>query len=494
MPSTLFPLLVAVAAAVGAQPDAQSVLAAVQAKQAERWATVDNYTVTLSVRDSGNLETPIYYEKMEVDGKPAFRMVPRAEYEQKAQEDAGFPPLTPEAMKEMAKGLDMLGDAVAGGGGDMPPMDLRGMTGQMSDFLRFGASAEVGDGRAEAADAVHDMKQFAARARLDGTEKVAASGKNPGMKREAYRIVADGLSDIKLDQPEGDATFTLDKATLWIDTEQYVPLRLLMEGTVESKGKTSPMTIEKRDLDYAPAGPLYESRQQVYTLGGMMAGMSEKDRKDMEKAKKELEKAKQQLAGLPEDQRKMVMKMMGSKMEQMEQMASGGDITSITDVVSIAVNEGPPTPYGPGSLTVGGPAAADYPHALTYAGDDGHGELSIAARLPGQAEASIGLVGAGSFPKSGEVAISGAMGHVELEGGVSVVIEGGSGTMTVSERTETRIVGTFTALLTGTPSTGDGTTKVHFSASGSFDSGAPVGPYQAPRGSPFPADLFGSGK
>jgi hypothetical protein len=494
MPSFLFPLLVAVAAAAGAQPTAQSILAAVRAKQAERWATVDNYTVTLSVRDSGNLQAPIYYEKMTVDGKPAFRMVPRAEYEQKAQEEAGFPPLTPEAMKEMAQGLDMVGAAVAGGGGDMPPMDLRGMTGQMSDFLRFGATAEVGDGRAEAVNAAHDMEQFAARARLEGTEKVTASGKDPGEKRDAYRIVADDLSDITLDQPEGDAEFTLKKVSLWIDTENYVPLRLLMEGNVEAKGKTSPMTIEKQDLDYAPAGPLYESRQQVFTLGGMMAGMSEKDRKDLEKARKELEKAKQQLADMPEDQRKMVMKMMGSKMEQMEQMASGGDITSITDVVNIAVNEGPPTPYGPGSVTVGGPAAADYPHALTYAGDDGHAELSIAARLPGQAEATIGLVGADSYPKSGEVAISGASGHVELEGGVSVVIEGGSGTITVTERTETRIAGTFTALLTGEPSTGDGTTKVHFSASGTFDSGAPVGPYQAPRGSPFPADLFGSGQ
>jgi hypothetical protein len=139
---------------------------------------------------------------------------------------------------------------------------------------------------------------------------------------------------------------------------------------------------------------------------------------------------------------------------------------------------------------VGGPAAADYPGALTCAGDDGRSELAVAARLPGRAEATIGLVGADPFPQSGEVSIRGASGKVELEGGVRVVIEGGSGTITVTERTATRIAGTFTALLTGTPSTGIGTDRVQFSASGSFDSGAPVGPYQAPRGSPFPADLF----
>jgi hypothetical protein len=430
---------------------------------------------------------------MDIGGHPGFRMVPRTEYESKAQEAAGFPPLTPQEMKEMAKGLEMVGDMAAAGGGDMPPMDLRGMTGQMSDFLNAGASYEENDGRADARDAAADMAQFADRARLEGTERVAASGKSPDAMRDAYRIVADDLSDIVLEQPKGDATYALDKVTLWIDTEHYVPLRLLMEGTVKAKGKTSPMTIEKQDLDYSPAGPLYESRRQVFKLGGMMAGMSEKDRKDLEKAKKELEKAKQQLASMPDDQRAMVEKMMGSKMEQLEQMTEGGGgITSITDVVSIAVNEGPPTPYGPGSVTVGGPAAAAYPHALTYAGDDGHAELSIAARIPGMAKASIDLLGAGSFPQSGTVEISGASGHVELEGGVKVSIEKGAGTITVTERTETRIAGTFIALLTGNPSTGDGTTRVQFSASGTFDSGAPVGPDQAPRGSPVPAGLFGN--
>jgi len=487
----LAPVLAVLASMFLNAPDAQTVLETVRAKQAERWATVDNYTVTLSVRDALGAQTPVYYEKMEVGGKPTFRRVSPTEYLRKLNEDAGYPPMTKEGLEQYAQGLGMLGDAMAAGGGDMPAMDLRGMTGDMSAFLGAGAAYEENDGRADAADAVHDMAQFAQRARLEGTEPVQASGDDPGVTRDAYRIVADGLSDIELEQPEGDATFTLEKASLWIDTEQYVPLRLLMEGTMESKGKKTPITIERLDLDYKPVGPLYESHQQVFKLGGMMAGMSDKDRKDLEKAKKELEKAKKQLADMPESQRQMVMKMMGSKMKQFEEMASGGEITSITDVASIAINEGPPAPYGPGTLTTGGPAAADYPGALTYAGDDGHAQLSIEARLPERAEASIGLLGAGPFPKSGSVDIQSASGHVELEGGVSVSIEGGSGTITVTERSQTRIAGTFTAVLSGIPSTGNGTDTIQFSASGTFDSGAPVGPYQAPRGSPFPADLFG---
>ena len=50
-------------------------------------------------------------------------------------------------------------------------------------------------------------------------------------------------------------------------------------------------------------------------------------------------------------------------------------------------------------------------------------------------------------------------------------------------RTETRIVGTFEAVLT--TSTGG-----KLKASGRFDCGAPAGGSKEPRGSPFPAHLF----
>jgi len=434
--------------------------------------------------------------KMEVEGQTTFRRVPLTEYSQAALEQAGYPPLTPEALEQMALGYGMIGDALAGGGGDMPPMDVRGMTGDMSAFLRAGASHEGDDGQGDAANAMSDMAEFARRARLAGTEPAPASSNEAAPMQDAFLIVAEELSDIELDQPEGNAQFTLEKISLWIDTEQYVPLRLLMEGQVESKGTISPITIEKLDLDYDQVGPLYESFQQVYRLEGFMAAMSEKEQKELEKAQEEMAKAKEQLASMPEQQRAMVMKMMGSQMEKLEQMTAGGEITSITDVVSVAINEGPPTPYGPGDLTVGGPAATVYPGALTYAGENetGNGlaaELAIVARVPGSAEAMIGLHGNAPFPQSGSVDVVDATGSVSIEGGVEVILEGGSGTITVTERTATRIAGTYTVLLTGFPSTATDGETVSFSAEGNFDSGAPVGPYQAPRGSPFPADLFG---
>jgi hypothetical protein len=481
----LIPLILI--ASSSAATDASSILDAARAKQLARWKNVENYTITYRVNDSGGLQAPIYYEKVKVGGRTTFRMVTAAEYYRVTSEQAGFPP-GKEVMAGIGPGLDMLTDAMAAGGGDMPPMDLRGMTSQMSMFVQAGVSAKENDGRADAAEALDDFAEFARRARLAGTEQVAATSGTQAATREAYRLEAEGLSDIKLEQPKENATFTLKKVTLWLDKEQLVPLRLLMEGEAENKGKKSPIGIEKLDLDYKQVGPLHESHHQVYRLSGLMSNLSDKDRKEMEKAKAEFEKAKAQLESMPPQQREMVEKMMKGQMAKFEAMTSGDAVESSTDVVSLAVNEGPPTPYGPGTLTVGGPAAATYPHALTLTGETPGAELGIAARIPGQAEAVIGLKGVGPFPKSGEVDIAGASGHVEIEGGEKVTIEGGSGTITVTQRTETRIKGTFTALLFTYDDSGK--KKIHFSAEGDFDSGAPAGPMKALRGSPIPANLL----
>jgi hypothetical protein len=141
---------------------------------------------------------------------------------------------------------------------------------------------------------------------------------------------------------------------------------------------------------------------------------------------------------------------------------------------------------------VAGPAAAEYPGALTIAAEihDGNSELAIVAMLQGRAEASIGLYFATSYPESGEVTVNNASGNVSIVGGASIAIEGGTGTITVTHRTPTHIMGSFSALLRGSVSTDSGTSNVEFAISGSFESGAPVGDLQALRGSPIPADLF----
>ena len=131
-------------ASVAVANDAKTILETAQAKQAERWATVDNYTVTLSLRTAGGMETPTYFEKMEVDGQVTFRMVPPPVYYGQLNDLAGLPAMSPEALEGYAEGLEMLNDAMAGGGGgEMPQMDMSGMTGQMSMFLMAGRERRI---------------------------------------------------------------------------------------------------------------------------------------------------------------------------------------------------------------------------------------------------------------------------------------------------------------------------------------------------------------
>lgn len=43
---------------------------------------------------------------------------------------------------------------------------------------------------------------------------------------------------------------------MWIDTEEYVPFRLVMEGEMQRGSDSMPLTIERLDLDYESHGPL----------------------------------------------------------------------------------------------------------------------------------------------------------------------------------------------------------------------------------------------
>ncbi len=465
--------------------DAQSILESVADAQAERWANVDNYTVVKSVEAAGGLETPQYFVKMEVDGEPTFRLVPPPVYEREMLEAAGFPPPGPEFYEGLAMGYDLLGPVLEQGGGDQPPMPgVTEMTTQISAVLREGADAvrNLDDGTADAEQAVADMSAFAERARLVGVEPVLAHP--DGAMRDAYHLV---VEDVGMTQETGGGSFTLHTASMWIDTEHYVPYRLLMEGEVESDGRRSPLTIERLDLDYRVHGPLYVAHREVGRLSGIMSAMSDSERREMEEARRELAEAERQMAEMPDGAAKaMAQRMMGPRIEEMRRMLDGEAFESAMNVSTVAVNEGPPTPYGLGRLALRGTHGA-----MTMAlerGDEGEplvAELSILSGLSGAGEATFSLLGNLPFPEvGGAIPVVDASGSLPHDDGTRVSIDSATGSIEVVVRTETRIAGTFDALLTVTDANG---AEVTVPIEGTFDSGAPTGPLQAPRGSPIPA-------
>lgn len=177
-----------------------------------------------------------------------------------------------------------------------------------------------------AQEAVYSVAAFSESAELVGTETVDG--------QKAYHLVAENL-DRKRSYAE-EQEFVLQTVNVWIDAEQYVPLRMVMDGTMDTDGTPRPVTIENIERDYreVPGSNMYEPYQQVMRLTGEMA---DETKRQMEQAREQLEEFDKQLAEMPESQRQMMMNMMGEQIEMMRKMAAGDGIEIVTTVRSITV-------------------------------------------------------------------------------------------------------------------------------------------------------------
>jgi hypothetical protein len=177
-----------------------------------------------------------------------------------------------------------------------------------------------------AQEAVYSIAAFSESAELVGTETVEG--------RKAYHLVAENLDRKR--SIDGAQEFVLQTINAWIDSEMYVPLKLVMDGTMDTDGTPRPVTIETIERDYraVPGSNMYEPYQQVMRLTGEMA---DETKRQMEEAQTHLAKLEKQLAEMPESQRQMMMSMMGEQIEMMRKMAAGEGIEIITTVRSITV-------------------------------------------------------------------------------------------------------------------------------------------------------------
>ncbi|NCF25489.1 MAG: hypothetical protein GWP60_13220 [Gammaproteobacteria bacterium] len=177
-----------------------------------------------------------------------------------------------------------------------------------------------------AQEAVYSIAAFSESAELVGTETVDG--------HEAYHLVAENLERTRSFAEAQE--FTLQTVNVWIDTEYYVPRRMVMDGTMDTDGTPRPVTIETIERDYreVPGSNMYEPYQQVMRLTGEMA---DETKRQMEEAREALAEFDKQLAEMPESQRQMMMNMMGEQMEMMRKMAAGDGIEIVTDVRSITV-------------------------------------------------------------------------------------------------------------------------------------------------------------
>ena len=337
---TMFVLAAAVGAPAIAAQEAQEILTTAQARQAERWSTVDNYSVVQSI---SGMEVTQYYEKFEVDGQPSFRLVPVVEYAQMLGQELSAEELRAIAAAEESTAAELKKKRGEGGVTAPEGMQPDELLGNHAMFINAAANAqeeaEVGEGgRVDATAGVRAMTAFGRRAQVVGIEKVNG--------RDAFLLRAEGLSDIDLSEPEAEAQFTMNTMSVWIDTDEYVLLRTKMDGELEAEGEMRPMTVERVSEDYRQVGPLYEPYRQVMRITGLMDALSPDDRKKLEKGRKQMAEAEEQMAEMDAATRSMVEGQMEKARQMLASLEESGAIETTVDVVRIEINEGPPQQMG----------------------------------------------------------------------------------------------------------------------------------------------------
>lgn len=342
--SSIILLIIAVAPAA-AQQSAQSVLLTMLDRQEARWSGIENYALEVTV-EGAPIPAPQYFEKDAVGGRTTFRLVPFAEWYQRG---TGSEQLQPEHFQMLAEGFDMMAQTLRDNADPMMAAMVSDVMLDVPVFLRALAEVDWTDtetGEIPDAPNVQGIVAFAQAAQLVGRE--ALDG------RQAFLLRAGGLQGV---QSTGDAgTLEIQTTSMWVDEQEYVPLRLLMEGTVEADGRSVPLTLEVLYQDYQTTGSLYLPGTQVMRMAGIMevAATDPSQRRKLEEARREVEKARAEmarmeaeLAKMPPAARRMVEGQMEKSLARLDMMLNEGVVEGVIHTRVIGVNTGPPVDWLP---------------------------------------------------------------------------------------------------------------------------------------------------
>lgn len=323
-----------IATPTGAQ-DAASIMGEMFTRQQQRYEGIENFTI---VQETLGSRIPQYFEAFQVEGMArGFRLVPLSEIERERLATQGVAPPSSGELATMAEGYRMFGDLVASElEREGLPVQLAGLSrtfgGMAQEFVMAAANYRENDGRADARSRITDLAWFARNARLVGTEEVA--------NRPSYHLRVEDFAGVEL--PDSDVEFDPTGASLWIDMEEYVPLRLLVEGQATVDGSTDDITVEKISHAWNDDEGLFLAHEEIMSLAGAMFIADEEQRAEMQEALDQLDDMEEQLDGLSQSQIDMIMSRMAPQIAQLERMARGEPLTVVTNVVEVRVNEGPP--------------------------------------------------------------------------------------------------------------------------------------------------------
>lgn len=506
-------------------PDAKHVVETMLRMRAERLEGVSDYTLVQSLNGA---ETTLYFERVMVDGQPAFRIVMPDEYQKKALDKAGLTGGT--AGRSGAPGTGRTAGQTAGSGGlpallrDLPipgglplPGGLPGGSGGTGAFRADGstlqkaggvalgaatgglqqqlmqkasqsvvrlATSSGGEGTEDAALPVRALIEFARLSRVDGFETVDG--------RRCYVLRA-SIQDPELARRlSGNSDFAVRTLALWVDVDEYVPRRAVTEGTIAVDGRQQEMAFEVRSQKYRRVGQMYEPFHVVMVASGMSAAMESADpkkaeqiRKDAREATAKMAQLEEMLARMPPEQRRMAEAQMGVARERLSRFSEGGfdAMETVTEVRELRVNAGPPTPFGTGEIVAEGGAAfrlADVIVQLSQAADPS-GRRGWIIQAIGAREGEVGGVVqvkvVGKLPPSGATSANAGASFRWNDGKEAQLTssEGGA-EVTITSRSTSRVTGEFSFRGTGPVGAAGAVNEAAIVIRGRFD--VPIPPSQ----------------
>jgi hypothetical protein len=177
------------------------------------------------------------------------------------------------------------------------------------------------------------LPEMAERARLEDTETID--------DRKCYTIRVEDMSELDFapDMGEATAAFTPKSLVFHLDQKDYLLRKMRIEGEAEHEGRQVPLSMEMVPSDYRTVDGLVHPFEITMVVHGLASAMSAED---TEKARQALAEMKAQMEEMPEEQRKMMVSMMGDRMQRMEEMVGSGEVKTTMKVKEIRVNQPAP--------------------------------------------------------------------------------------------------------------------------------------------------------
>ncbi|MDX1568612.1 MAG: hypothetical protein R3223_12475 [Longimicrobiales bacterium] len=200
----------------------------------------------------------------------------------------------------------------------------------------FVPRSENGPGAAESTpqNPYADFRELADRADREGTEVVNGE--------ESHVVTVTDFEGVDFWNPADGGqmgSFTPERASFYIDTDDYLVRRVTIEGATRLQGEDRDITVTADFRDYRSVDGFVHPFVLDVSVEGLTGGMSPEERRDLEES---LEEMRTQLEAMPEQQRQMAERMMSGQMERMETLLSQGTMDMTLQVTEVRVNEGPP--------------------------------------------------------------------------------------------------------------------------------------------------------